>query len=343
MLKINLALRVIFLGLLVKFSCMECASAASFDDVPRSRAASTIGSSAAFAAGGLAYFTRVHRKLLEDEKNSAFCRALFGEGGKPWVDAPPVAGILTRISMEVCAGDAEPHRGDVKKRSEIMDALVIDAVYRLNAIGDSNNRIFLWVFSRFVDLLLRDSNTPAMRPWFHRISALGHDVYEHLSGSAGIVTATLDHITRETEDLSGLNTTDQGTNIYVLSRMFGRAARVFPELFHTNKRSDMDRGKSGVEEFSALYIFESSLLETDCSEHGHEAARLMTAELVHAGVERERLRAAVAAAELQRTASQRDAERLQEEVGILRQILDGIGCCARFWCCIPDYSTGELQ
>ncbi len=346
MLKIKLVLRVIFLGLLVKFSCMECAAASasashSFGEMPRSRATSTIGSSVAFAAGALPYFTRVHRKALENPELSVFCRCLFGEGDKPWFGAPPVAEVLERISMEVCVGDGAPLRGNVKKRSEIMDALVIDAVYRLNIIGDSNNRIFLWVFSRFTDLLLRDESIPAMRPWFNRISAAG-EVSEHLSGSAGIVTATLDHISRDTEDLSVLNTTDQGTNIYFLSRMFGRAAQAFPELFYVSKRSDKDRGKSGVEEFSALYLFEFAILETDCRDHGHEAARLMTVQLVDVGADRERLRVTLEATEVQRDALQRNAERLQGEVGILRHILDGIGCCARFWCCIPDHRRAPL-
>ena len=399
MFKINLVVKVIFLGLLVKFgniSCMDvagdgldrlvttaCSSSALLRDSKQlstygdtgcggagaggggqrgsrptstyggtdggcggaggSRRSSTVdGSSAAFAAGALEYFARAHRLALENPENSGFCLELFGEGATPWVGAPTVAAILARIVTAVGGGDAAPTRVNLRRRAGIEEAIVLDAVDRLIKIGNAHNPMFLWVFCRFVDSMIKDRGGSATFPWFARIPAVG-DVPEYLSGRAGIVTIALATIVRG-DDLSALNTREQGPTIYDLSLMFGRAALLFPQVLLSSRQTSKSTRSPSVQRPTAPALFGIAVLEADCHTHSDGGARAMAAQLVDAGVERERLRTTLAAAESQRELLRVNNVRLEGNVSRWRRFRESVSCWLCCCCCLddPDEDTGAV-
>lgn len=245
MLKINLMLKLVFLGLLVKFGNVSCAS---FDHESKS----DDGREVAIRGGG----------------------AGAGDALAIWSDSlsdPRVSmgQFFAALSTEVGGGDARPSFENSAKLIRIINGLVGHTVRRLNAINDPSNLESLLLVARLVSVWFCDGLSTSCT-WLSVVEAEDGsrlskpEALSHLMGEGGVVTRALDSI----DSRRVLVDSRRGTNIFRLSEMFGAAAANFDATllgereFRRGRRllSQSRAFAGGTGEISMLDVLDGALI-----------------------------------------------------------------------------------
>lgn len=247
--------RLIILCLFIRFPYAFCADVE--DD--RSLCSAT---SRATLSNPVICFAKAHADLMGQEGIKAFCDDLFREP-----PAKETTQIIVELSQAIEGDATEQTLENIRKHTLIIDGFVFEVVHQLNTIKNSRNPISLWIVSRLISVLLRDTQIPTDHTWLAHISPFESSVLEHLVGDAGVVTTAISHIVSRL-DTERLDTApDRGTNIFTLTHMFVLAAGRFPQVLLESKllrRAQMaqatDSFTGTAAEASALHLFEACIL-----------------------------------------------------------------------------------
>ena len=204
MLRINLVLRFVFLGLLVKFGDVSYASFE--DDCKSSKEISHRG-----------------RSAIVSDSEASFCDNLSAQ------HALSIGQMLGTVSNAVCGNDCAPTREDLAKHRKIANRFVKGSIARLNEIKDPANPDFLLTVGQLVSFWLLDIGIPVSSNWLsfvvdesgQRLSKAG--ALNYLIGNGGVVNSALSSISKN----EPLIDSGRGTNIFRLSEIFFDAAKNF--------------------------------------------------------------------------------------------------------------------
>lgn len=243
--KFNLLLKIVFLGLLVKFGTVSCTSMEVYESK------SDDGREVVIRGGGAgdALATRWSDSLSDQ-------RVSMGQ-------------FLTALSTEVGGGDARPSFENSAKLIRIINGLVGHTVRRLNEINDPSNLESLLLVARLVSVWFCDG-LPTSCTWLSVVvdgdgSRLSKpEALNHLMGEGGVVTGALDSI----DSRRVLVDSQRGTTIFSLARIFAAAAANFDatllgEREFRKKRRSLPQSKvfaCGARDLSMFDVLDGALI-----------------------------------------------------------------------------------
>ncbi len=233
MLKINFLLKFVFLGLLVKFGNVSCAS---FEEEE---------SKVAFHGDGASDVNAVVRlSSLSDDMS--------------------IGDLLSNLSDMVCGNDCVPTRENLANHRRVANSLVKNVIATLNYIRDPAAQEFLLIVGRLVNFWLLDIGIPVSSNWLsfvvdengQRLSKA--DALKYLIGDDGVVSSALNSIRKK----EAIIDSRRGTNIFRLSEMFFEAAKNFDAALNIDREfrlaqcTYLDRACNGtVFSEQDLYLF----------------------------------------------------------------------------------------